>query len=95
MEEVKLMIIKKFNPKAFQSITFKNINTIKEFLIEIEKKFVKNEKYKIDTFFVTWTNIYIYIYIYILFLFQFLFLQIIYINVYNYRYNKIMNKINI
>ena len=43
-----MMIMKKATSEAFRSPMFEKITTAKEFLIETEKKFVKNKKVKIS-----------------------------------------------
>ncbi|CAA0806533.1 Unknown protein, partial [Striga hermonthica] len=44
-----MMIIKKAIPEAFRGTMSENIVTAKEFLADIEKRFVKNEKAEIGT----------------------------------------------
>ena len=44
-----MMIMKRAIPKAFRGTMSDQISTAKEFLVNIEKRFVKNEKAKIGT----------------------------------------------
>ena len=43
------MIMKKLIPKAFRGTISKTVTTAKDFLAEIEKRFVKSEKAEIGT----------------------------------------------
>ena len=44
-----LMIIKSSIPEAFRGVVFKEITNAKEFLVEIEKRFAKNDKAETST----------------------------------------------
>ena len=44
-----IMIMKKAIPEAFKGTLSEKITMDKEFLVDIEKRFVKNEKAEIDT----------------------------------------------
>ena len=46
---MRIMIIKKVIPEPFRGSLSARITTAKEFLAEIEKRFVKNEKAKMST----------------------------------------------
>ncbi|XP_024024413.1 uncharacterized protein LOC112092445 [Morus notabilis] len=44
-----MMIMKKAIPEAFRGTMFDKITTAKEFLVDIEKRFLRNEKVEIGT----------------------------------------------